>query len=119
MKKNHFLLLCGFFLLFATTAQAQSTFEIFVIGALKDKYVAIKGEEIQSKERYAYMFSNSSRYRVLVKSTNPKTKILIKILDKDEKEVATSLYKKKYHSEINFKCGKTGMYYVIFKEINE
>ena len=117
MKTTTFLLALGFSLLIATTSKAQSSFEILSKGASDAKYVAIKGEEIKSKERYVYTFSNLSRYRILVKHENASSKMLVKILDKDEKEIASNFHKKKYHKEINFKCGKTGMYYVVFQEV--
>jgi hypothetical protein len=122
MKLHNFLLSLSllFCLSLALPAQVRaqtSSFEILAKGASKDKYVAIKGEEIKPDEKYAYMFSNLSRYRVLVKSKDASTKVLIKILDKEQKEVATNFFKKKYHSEMNFKCGKTGMYYVVFQEV--
>jgi hypothetical protein len=120
MKLAKFLLMIPF-CLFApifVKAQAQySSFEILSKGVSKDKYVAIKGEEIKANERYAYMFSNLSRYRVVVRPKDANTKVLIKILDKDKNEIVTNFHKKKYLSEINFKCGKTGMYYVLFEEI--
>ncbi len=117
MKNIAFLLVVGFCLLVATATQAQSSFEILAKGVSKDKYVAIKGEEIAAGERYAYMFSNLSRYRLIVKSGKTNGKVLVKIVDADKKEVATNLLGKKYHNELNFKCGKTGMYYVVFEEI--
>lgn len=122
MKFTHILLACaGFlFVMFATasTASAQnSSFEILAQGAKKDKFVAIKGEEIKPNETYAYMFSNLSRYKVLVRAKDSDTQVHIKILDKDKKEIFSNHHKKKYLHDMTFKCGKTGMYYVVFQEI--
>lgn len=106
----------------ASQASAQtpaSSFEILAQGAKKDKFIAIKGEEIKPNETYAYMFSNLSRYRVLVRTKDANTKIHIQIMDKDKKTVFTNHHKKKYLNDMAFKCGKTGMYYVVFKEIQE
>ena len=125
MKINYLLLACGCYLFFAfatasKTYAQKSSFEILSQGAKKNKFVAIKGEEIKPNETYTYMFSNLSRYRILVNPKDATTKVLIKILDKDKKEVITNLsHKKKYLNDLNFKCGKTGMYYVTFQEIKE
>lgn len=124
MKINNLLLACGicFFFIFATASQANaqtSSFEILAQGAKKNKFVPIKGEEIKPNETYSYMFSNLSRYRILVKPKDATTKVHIKVLDKDKKEIVNNYHKKKYLHDLTFKCGKTGTYHVTFQEVKE
>jgi hypothetical protein len=118
------ILLCGFFgLLFwlinDTEAIAQASFEIKAKGAKDKHYVAIKGEEITPNQKYFYMFSQLTRYQILVQK-DPKTKkeVLLRILDEKDKEIASNYNskKKKYYNHINFKCGKTQKYTVMFEE---
>jgi hypothetical protein len=99
--------------------QAQASFEILAKGASNRHYIAIKGEEITPNEKYFYMFSQLTRYHiVLKKDPAKKAELHLKILDEEGKEVVSNYNakKKRYFHQIHYKCGKTQRYTVIFEE---
>ena len=113
--KNLSLLL--FFAVFAQQALAQSSFEIFSQGVKKGHYVPIKGEEIKPNTEYSYIFSSQTSYLIKVTGVKTNRKMSIKILDENKKEVISNFNKKKYHTNISYKCPKAGKYYIVFSEI--
>ncbi|MCU0445499.1 MAG: hypothetical protein MUE85_11325 [Microscillaceae bacterium] len=99
------------FLLFATVIQAQTSFEIKSKGASKEQYVPIKGYEITGAKEYTYIFSEQSTYHIKIEDANNKP-VLLKIYNKDKKEIFSNFKNQKYYDEISFECPRTEMYYL-------
>jgi hypothetical protein len=123
MKKNLCLfLLLGFVFLIHGQTQAQTAYELLVKGAKDKHYVAIKGGEIEANKKVFYIFSSLTRYQFKLVGNDGKP-ISMKVYrtyneeDKKDKEVASNFNAgaKTYNGSIEFKCGETGRYYIVFE----
>jgi hypothetical protein len=105
-----------FFLSIGKLAAQEATFELQSRGAEEKHFLSIKGETIKSGEKFPYIFSNLSQYKIKIRPPRNQT-VIMKILDKDSKQVASNLNprSRKYLNTILYRCGETGMYYLVFE----
>ncbi|GAB4407577.1 MAG: hypothetical protein OHK0053_34220 [Microscillaceae bacterium] len=117
MKK---LFLIGLFLgalLLSQTLRAQVSFELKSKGYQASNYVTIKGYEIDTEEKYPYMFSQLGSYIIELKNLDQAPAPVVIRIFKDDREVANNYNPKtkQYTKALAFECGKTGLYYLSFE----
>ena len=122
MKKTLFVIASLYFsFLFAQSTQAQKLSFVLQSKGIKDHhFVTIKGDEIKANEKHFYMFSNMGYYRIKIKHPHKESnQVILKIFNQDDKEIASNYNpdSKKYNHHMEFKLGKTGMYYLKFEEL--
>jgi hypothetical protein len=105
-----------FFLAMGKLQAQEATFELQSRGAEEKHFLSIKGGPIKSGDKIPYMFSNLSQYKIKIRPPRNQT-VILKVLDKDSKEVASNLNprSRKYLNTILYRCGETGMYYLVFE----
>ncbi|MCU0445500.1 MAG: hypothetical protein MUE85_11330 [Microscillaceae bacterium] len=115
-QKIVFLSLLVSFLAFWQVQAQDASFELQSRGAEQKHFVSIKGEPIQDGQKYPYIFSNLSQYKIKIRPPRNQT-VIMKILDKDGKQVAMNLNprSRKYIHTIIYNCRETGMYYLMFE----
>ncbi len=104
-------------LAFYQQTQAQYL-EIQSKGAEKDHYVSIKSHKISLDEKYPYMFSQLSEYKITIKDDKETALYQMVIYDQAGKELITNYdpKHKKYVHKIFFKCPETKTYYMKFEK---
>ncbi|MDX2302100.1 MAG: hypothetical protein NW226_04835 [Microscillaceae bacterium] len=122
MKKTLLVITCLFLSLFwAYSSQAQTSFVLQSKGVEDDHFVTIKGDDIRPNEKHVYMFSNLGYYRIKIKHPHKESNhVVVRILDQNNKEIASNYNPdtKTYNHHFDFKCGRTGMYYLAFEEMS-
>jgi hypothetical protein len=120
MKKLFFIFFAVMLFTSIESVQAQLSFELKSKGYQRNQYITIKGYEIESKEKYPYMFSNLSSYLIEIKNAKKsENQVAIRIYDNNDKEIASN-YNSKTQTFVHtlaFKCGKTGFYYLSFEPL--
>ncbi len=119
MKIFLFSLLFGcLFLINQKTFAQDAAFEVQSRGATNKHFMPIKGDKIDGVNKFSYMFSSLSVYKIKIKHT--KKQVIIKILDENENELANNFDQKskKYKNKLDFRCTKTARYYVQLEEKN-
>lgn len=119
MKNLLFSLFFGCFLFLTQNLSAQdASFEVQSKGANNKHFIPIKGDKIEGQNKFSYMFSSMSVYKIKIKHN--KKQIMIKILDEKENELANNFdgKSKKYKNQLDFKCQNTARYYIQIEEKN-
>lgn len=112
------LLVCCFLLVTQNLSAQEASFEIQSKGADSKHFIPIKGDKLEGQNKFSYMFSSMSVYKIKIK--NSKKEVMIRILDEKENELANNFDEKskKYKHKLDFKCQKTARYYVQLEEKN-
>jgi hypothetical protein len=105
------------FLFFVNAVQAQTSLEIELKSANEEKFIAFKGYEGTGAKEYTYIFSQQNTYRIKIEDADNKP-VLLKIYNKDKKEVFSNYQNQKYYGVISFECPKTEIYYVKVEPVN-
>ena len=84
-----------------------------------DDFMFVKSFNVEvkkdgEKSNYSYVFSRGAEYKLVLSDANNGKKMIINLLDRDKKLIATNFIKssKKYYPAINYMCNATGVYYV-------